>query len=131
MGYAKLIKFCERIEKQGKPEQQYVAEGIRALLGDRINSFLTNAGYDHMKSEEEKMIYEAKRGLFPGDFPEKGFIVELADGSRWKVDALIWRASEYQKAPDYEEDEAKFTLKHMFLDFTAEDVKDGTVKVIR
>lgn len=109
MGYAKLIKFCERIEKQGKPEQQYVAEQIRALFGD----------------------YEAQRGLFPSDFPEKGFIVELADGSRWKVDALIYRASEYQKAPDYEEDEAKFTLQHICLDFTAEDVKDGTVKVIR
>lgn len=116
-----LIEFCERIEKGGKPEQQYVAQGIRELLA-------TAAEEEQMKIAETKSNKEADRGLFPKSFPEKGYIVELPDGSMWTVEEVCYRCRQKKQASN-DDGKIRFSIENMSYDFTAEDLSDGSVTV--
>ena len=128
MKHEKLIEFCERIEKGGKPEQQYVAEGIRELL-DFYEEFSGSIGEGgQIKLAEEKTESKSDRGLFPKTFPEKGYLVELSDGSLWAVEDLCYRCRQKRKAEN-DDKEMRFSIENMSFDFTAGEFSDGVVTV--
>lgn len=135
MNIRRLIRFCERIEASGRPEQQYVAEGLRELMGIRSGELTSADGAERVKllksaaaEAVEECRVEDERGLFPLHFPEKGFTVELADGSLWRIDEMLWRCR-LEKAAPKDADEISFTCENICFDFSAADLKSGEVKV--
>lgn len=126
--FRELTEFCERIENGGRPEQQYVAEGIRELL-DFYEEFSGSIGEDgQIKLAEEKTESKSDRGLFPKTFPEKGYLVELSDGSLWAVEDLCYRCRQKKQAAN-DDGEMRFSIENMSFDFTAGELSDGIVTV--
>ena len=126
--FRELTEFCERIESGGRPEQQYVAEGIRALL-DFYEEFSGRIGKDgQIKLAEEKTESKPDKGLFPKTFPERGYLVELSDGSLWTVEDVCYRCRQKRKAEN-DDREMRFSIENMSFDFTAEELSDGVVTV--
>lgn len=126
--FRELTEFCERIESGGRPEQQYVAEGIRELL-DFYEKFSRSIGTDgQIKLAEEKTESKPDRGLFPKTFPEKDYLVELSDGSLWVVEDVCYRCRQKRKAEN-DDREMRFSIENMSFDFTAGELSDGVVTV--
>lgn len=126
--FRELTEFCERIESGGRPEQQYVAEGIRELL-DFYEKFSRSIGTDgQIKLAEEKTESKSDRGLFPKTFPEKDYLVELSDGSLWVVEDVCYRCRQKRKAEN-DDREMRFSIENMSFDFTAGELSDGVVTV--
>lgn len=125
--FRELTEFCERIESGGRPEQQYVAEGIRELL-DFYEEFSGSIGEDGQIKLAEEKAKETDRGLFPKTFPEKDYLVELLDGSLWAVEDVCYRCRQKRKAEN-DDREMRFSIENMSFDFTAEELSDGVVTV--
>ncbi len=125
--FRELTEFCERIESGGRPEQQYVAEGIRALL-DFYEEFSGSIGEDGQIKLTDEKPKEPDRGLFPKAFPEKGYIVEFKDGSLWTVEDVCYRCRQKKQAAN-DDREMRFSIENMSFDFTADELSDGSVTV--